>query len=157
MTTRPASPVLPEGEVPEARTPARVRRCRGDRGAGAATALVLLFTMTAGGIIWLARDVDRAISHRGAAQSIAFQAARSGAQQIDTTHLRATGSIRLDESAARSASLATADALLGSYGLSGSVAEIAVDGDRITVTVTVADAGRTVTGVGAARAATGPP
>jgi hypothetical protein len=45
-----------------------------------ATSLVLLFTFTAGGVVWLARDVDRAISNRAAAQSIAFQAARSGAQ-----------------------------------------------------------------------------
>ena len=42
------------------------------------TALVLLFAFTAGGVIWLSRDVNRRVSNRSAAQSIVFQAARVG-------------------------------------------------------------------------------
>ena len=52
------------------------------------TGLVLLFAFTAGAVIWLARDVNRSVSNRTAAQSIAFQSARSGAQQIDIVVLR---------------------------------------------------------------------
>ena len=52
------------------------------------TGLVLLFAFTAGGVIWLARDVNRSVSNRSAAQSIAFQAARSAAQQVGITSLR---------------------------------------------------------------------
>ncbi|CAN5444592.1 hypothetical protein BH23ACT3_BH23ACT3_04070 [soil metagenome] len=117
-----------------------------------ATALVLLFAFTAGGVVWLARDVDRAISNRGAAQSIAFQAARSGAQQVDVARLRLDGGVVLAESAARAESAATATRLLGAYGLHGLVVEMEVDGDRMTVVVEVNDNGRTVTGVGVARA-----
>lgn len=117
-----------------------------------ATALVLMFTLTAGGVIWLARDVDRAVSNRGAAQSIAFQAARSGAQRVDVAHLRAFDVVVVDEAAARAEAVGVATRLLDAYGFTGEVARIDVDGGSVTVTVTVTDAGRTVTGVGAARA-----
>ena len=50
------------------------RRGRGERGTALVTALVLLFAFTAGGVIWLSRDVNRRVSNRSAAQSIAFQA-----------------------------------------------------------------------------------
>ncbi len=59
------------------------RRGRGERGSAVVTALVLLFVFTAGGVIWLSRDVNRVITNRSAAQSIAFQSARAGAQQVD--------------------------------------------------------------------------
>jgi hypothetical protein len=117
-----------------------------------ATSLVLLFTFTAGGVLWLARDVDRAISNRAAAQSIAFQAARSGAQQVDVARLRLDGGVVLSESAARAEGAATANRLLDAYGLDGMVVEMAVDGGRMRVVLEVDDGGRTVTGVGVARA-----
>ena len=120
-----------------------------------ATGLVLLFAFTAGGVIWLAGDVDRSISNRGAAQSIAFQAARSGAQQIDLVRLRTNGAVALDDAPARAAAADTATRLLAAYGLSGVVARMEVEGDRITVVLEVTDAGRTVTGVGVARASDG--
>ncbi len=120
-----------------------------------ATALVLLFAMTAGGVVWLARDVDRAISNRSAAHSVAFQAARSGAQQVDVVHLRTWDVVVVDEMAARAESTAVAVRLLDAYRLDGEVTSIDVDGDRVTVVVTVTDGGRTVTGIGSARATDG--
>jgi Tfp pilus assembly protein PilX len=131
-----------------------MNRLRGDRGAGMVTGLVLMFVFTAGAVVWLARDVDRAISNRTAAQSVAFQAARSGAQQVETTTLR-TGSsavVAIDDAAARRAASATATQLFDAYRLDGRVTSIVIDLDRVTVTVEVSDAGRVVTGVGSARA-----
>lgn len=120
-----------------------------------ATALVLLFAMTAGGVVWLARDVDRAISNRSAAHSVAFQAARSGAQQVDVAHLRTWDVVVVDEPAARVESVTVAARLLDAYGLTGEVTSVDVDGDRVTVVVSVTDGGRIVTGIGSARAIDG--
>ena len=64
------------------------RRLRGDRGQAFVVALVVLFTFTGAAAIWLARDVNQRVSDRSALQSVAFQAARSGAQQIDLGGLR---------------------------------------------------------------------
>jgi hypothetical protein len=58
----------------------------------------------------------------------------------------------LSESAARAEGAATANRLLDAYGLNGMVVEMAVDGGRMTVVLEVYDGGRTVTGVGVARA-----
>ena len=78
-------------------------RGRGDRGSAMVVGVVLMFAFTAGAIIWLARDVDRAVSDRASAQSIAFQAARSGAQQVDIDALRRVpgGTIDIDRELAR--------------------------------------------------------
>jgi Tfp pilus assembly protein PilX len=132
-------------------------RLRGDRGAGMVVGLVLMFAFTAGAVIWLARDVDRSISNRSAAQSIAFQAARSGAQQLDVAALRrdAPGAGTLDDGRVRLVAAETADRLLGAYRLHGQVTDISVLLDRVTVTVEVTDGGRTVTGIGSARAVEG--
>jgi hypothetical protein len=67
------------------------------------TALVLLFAFTAGGVIWLSRDVNRVITNRSAAQSIAFQSARAGAQQVEVGSLRGGASLEIDEDRAREA------------------------------------------------------
>jgi hypothetical protein len=116
--------------------------------------VVLMFAFTAGAIIWLARDVDRAVSDRASAQSIAFQAARSGAQQVDIDALRRVpgGTIDIDRELARVAAEATAARLLEAYDLDGRITSIDVVGDRVTVAVEVNTAGRTVTGAGSARA-----
>lgn len=130
-----------------------MKRLSGDRGAGMVTGLVLMFAFTAGAVVWLARDVDRSISNRSAAQSIAFQSARSGAQQLDQDRLRsADADLAVDERAARRVAAATASQLFDAYRLDGTVIRIAVEGDRVTVAVEVVDAGRTVTGIGSARA-----
>ena len=92
------------------------------------TALVLLFAFTAGGVIWLSRDVNRRVSNRSAAQSIAFQSARSGAQQVQIVSLRDGGDARLviDEPAAREQALRIADRLFDEYDLDGTVVRVTV-------------------------------
>ncbi|MGI9646141.1 MAG: hypothetical protein ACR2O6_12620 [Ilumatobacteraceae bacterium] len=127
-------------------------RARDDRGAGTVAAIALIFAFTFLGLVWLARDVDRSISNRSAAQSIAFQAARSGAQSADVAGLREGESAPIDPGAARVAAEQTARTLFASYGVAGSITEINVDGDRVTVSVTITDAGRTVSGSGTVRA-----
>lgn len=127
-------------------------RCRGDRGSGVVTGLVLIFAFTFLGLVWLARDVDRSVSNRTAAQSIAFQAARSGAQEVSVAGLRSGGEPRVDAPAARSAAERTAARLFNSYDLHGRIQTVDVEADRVTVTVTITDAGRTVSGTGTVRA-----
>ncbi len=129
-------------------------RGRGDRGSSMVTGVVLLFAFTAGAIIWLARDVDRAVSDRASAQSIAFQAARSGAQQVDIESLRRlpSGPIAIDPALAQPAVEITAARLLAAYGLDGTITAIDVAGDRVTVSLEIRTAGRTVTGTASARA-----
>lgn len=123
--------------------------------------IVLIFAFTFLGLVWLARDVDRGVSNRSAAQSIAFQAARAGAQATDLAALRDDGvgpdaTVAVDPAVARQAAERTARTLFSSYGLDGSVTSIRVDGDRVEVVVTVTDAGVTVTGAGTVRAERAP-
>ena len=129
---------------------------RGDRGSGLVAGLALLFAFTFLGLVWLARDVDRGISNRSTAHSIAFQAARSGAQAAEIADLRTGSTIVVDPNLARAAVLETVSALLSSYGLDGSVTAIDIVGDRVSVTVSVTDAGTQVTGVGTVRAERAP-
>jgi predicted RNA-binding protein len=121
------------------------------------TALVLLFAFTAGGVIWLARDVNRRITNRSAAQSIAFQAARSGAQQVEVSSLRDGGPVTLviDVSGAREQAVRVADRLFDEYDVEGSVVRISVDGTTVTVEVQIDDPAGDVVGVGSARAEAG--
>ena len=131
------------------------RRGRGERGAGLVAGIALIFAFTFLGLVWLARDVDRGVSNRSAAQSIAFQAARSGAQSAALTDLR-SGVAVVDPTLASSAATATAGALFASYGVDGSVTSIEVADDRVSVTVAIVDGGRTVTGAGTVRAERAP-
>jgi hypothetical protein len=120
------------------------------------TGLVLLFAFTAGGVIWLARDVDRAVSNRTAAQSIAFQAARSGAQQIVVAGLRGDGVVAVDGSRARAAAAETAAQLFAGYGVEGSVVRVSVPAPEVVeVEVRIDDPAGSVTGIAAARAEVG--
>ena len=133
-----------------------MRRTCGDHGAGLVAGLVLIFSFTFLGLVWLARDVDRGVSNRTAAQSIAFQAARSGAQELSVAALRSGAGPTIDRAAAESAARRTARKLFGSYDLQGSVRGVDVEGDLIRVTVRITDAGRIVTGIGAVRAERAP-
>lgn len=130
-------------------------RGRGNRGAGLVAGIALIFAFTFLGLVWLARDVDRGVSNRSAAQSIAFQAARSGAQSAAIADLR-SGIIVIDPAAARRAATSTAGALFASYGVEGEVTDVDVVSDSVSVTVTITDDGRTVTGAGTVRAERAP-
>ena len=130
-------------------------RLRGDCGAGLVAGIALIFAFTFLGLVWLARDVDRGVSNRSAAQSIAFQAARSGAQSAAVTDLR-SGIVVIDPVAARRAAASTAGALFTSYGVDGAVTSVDVVADSVSVTVTITDDGRTVTGAGTVRAERAP-
>ena len=141
-----------------ARTPdvGRTRiRLGGDHGAGLVAGIALIFAFTFLGLVWLARDVDRGVSNRSAAQSIAFQAARSGAQSAAVTDLR-SGIVVIDPVAARRAAASTAGALFTSYGVDGAVTSVEVVADSVSVTVTITDDGRSVTGAGTVRAERAP-
>lgn len=147
--------MIPE---PDATRSDESRRGRGERGTALVTALVLLFAFTAGGVIWLSRDVNRRVSNRSAAQSIAFQAARSGAQQVSVGALRSGGAdtIVIDADAARTQASRVALRLLDEYDVDGSVTRIEVDGDQVRVEVVIADPAGDMTGIGSARPETGP-
>jgi Tfp pilus assembly protein PilX len=131
------------------------RRARGDDGAGLVAGIALIFAFTFLGLVWLARDVDRGVSNRSTAQSIAFQAARSGAQSAALTDLR-SGVAVIDPAAASVAATATADTLVASYGVDGNVTSIDVTADSVSVTVTIVDDGLAVTGAGTVRAERAP-
>lgn len=113
-------------------------RLGGDRGTALVTAMVLLFSFTAGAVILLARDYDDRLATRSTAQAIAFQAARVGAQQVAVGTLRGEGSVSLDESAAVEQATRAAHELLADYGEVGGV-EVVVDGDRVTVVIAIVD------------------
>jgi hypothetical protein len=119
--------------------------------------LVLLFAFTAGGVIWLARDVNQRVSNRSAAQSIAFQAARSGAQQVEVASLRDGGPTELviDEPLAREQALRIASRLFDEYDVDGTVLRISVVDVTVTVEVQISDPVGDVVGVGSARAEAG--
>lgn len=113
-------------------------RWRGERGTALVTAMVLLFSFTAGSVILLARDYDDRLATRSVAQAAAFQAARVGAQQLAIGSLRDEGAVALDEGAVVAAATRAAHELLAE---AGEVAEVtvAIDGDRVTVVVAVLD------------------
>lgn len=111
---------------------------RDERGTALVTAMILLFSFTAGAVILLARDYDDRIATRSVAQAIAFQAARAGAQQIDVATLRGDGEVVVDEPAAVAEATRVAGALLADAGEEGTV-EVTVDGDRVTVVVGIVD------------------
>jgi Tfp pilus assembly protein PilX len=132
-------------------------RLAGDDGAGLVVGIVLIFAFTFLGLVWLARDVDRGVSNRSTAQSIAFQAARSGAQANEISRLRDAGEVvAVDEGAARQRAAATAAELFASYGVDGAVTSIDVGVDHVSVTVEIVDGGIRVTGSGTARTVRAP-
>ena len=133
----------------------RQRRFGSDRGSGLVVGIVLIFAFTFLALVWLARDVDRGVSNRSAAQSIAFQAARSGAQATAVTDLR-SGITVIDTAAASRAAASTAGALFSSYGVEGAVTSIEVAADSVSVSVTITDDGLVVTGSGTVRAERAP-
>lgn len=69
---------------------------------GAVTVLLLLLTPALFGLAGLVLDGGTHLAARQHAAGLAEQAARAGADQLDTSALRATDSPRIDEAAARS-------------------------------------------------------
>ena len=139
-------------------TDVQLTRLHGERGSAIVTALVLLFSFTAGAVIWLARDVDRVVSNRSAAQSIAFQAARSGAQQVIVNDLRdrAEDAVVIDLPRARVEAHRTANRLFDEYDVDGIVTIVRLDGPlHVVVELTIRDSVGEVTGVGSAEAQRG--
>jgi Tfp pilus assembly protein PilX len=132
------------------------RRLHGERGTGLVVGITLIFAFTFLGIVWLARDVDRAVSNRSAAQAIAFQSARSGAQAALVPGLRDGSAPSIDAEAARSAASSTAAQLFASYGVSGRVNSIGVGAHDVHVVLTIDDGGRTVSGSATVRAERAP-
>jgi len=125
-----------------------------DSGSGLVAGIAFMFAFTFLGLVWVARDVDRGISNQSAATSIAFQAARSGAQAARIDDVRGGDVASIDPAAARTAAGSTASQLFASYGVAGSVTSIEVDlaASKVIVTVTITDGSKTVIGVGAAEA-----
>ena len=141
--------------VPPTSTTCGTRFAAGDdRGSGLVAGIAFMFAFTFLGLVWVARDVDRGISNQSAATSIAFQAARSGAQAARIDDVRGGDFEGLDPVQARAAAGSTASQLFTSYGVDGSVTSIEVDlaASKVIVTVTITDGSKTVTGVGAAEA-----
>lgn len=140
------------------------RAWRNDEGVGfAAPLFILLLAATAGLSLAFLVDGGRATTAQRNANSIAFQASRSAAQELDTSALR-DGNIVVS-AAADTAARNTASTLLNRAGLSGSVTSVDIDGRRVSVTISAtanltssAILGRdtvTVQGVGSTRIAAG--
>ncbi len=124
-------------------------RAEGDRGSGTVAAITILFAFTFLSLVWLARDVDRGLSTQGAAEAIAFQSARSGAQEATVGALR-SGEVTLDPAAARVAAITTASRLFASYGVEGRITTFELDAEaqRVRVVVRIDDGEVSATGVG---------
>ena len=122
-----------------------IRRGHGEHGSGLVAGIVILFSMTFLGLVWLARDVDRGISNRSIANSVAFQAARSGAQVAFATPLRQGVEPTIDTAGAIAAGTDTAARLLERYDVSGTT-QISVDVATVTAIIVITDRGVTVTG-----------
>lgn len=132
------------------------RRLRGEQGSGVVAMVTLVFAFTFLGLVWLARDVDRAVSNRSAAQSIAFQSARSGAQAAYAPALRAGETTDVDSTAGQVAARRTAATLFAEYDLNGRISRLSIDGDRVTVEVVIDDPDGAVSGSGTVRAERAP-
>ena len=126
----------------------------GDAGSAMVASVVVMFSLTGGAILWLTWNVDRAINTTSDANAIAFQAARSAAQAIDPASLR-TATPLIDPAGAQQHATATVDTLTTTNAAMGKVLTVTVHGNRVTVTIALTENGRTVTGQGTARLATG--
>lgn len=128
-------------------------RLRDERGSGLVAGIAFVFGFTFLGLVWLAGTVDRGVSNQSAATSIAFQAARAGAQVALPDQLRSGDLESLDVPGAQSAANEAAVRLFTSYGFGDRATAVAtVEGTTVIVTVTIVDGSKTVTGRGAAEA-----
>ena len=110
--------------------PARLRARLGEPESGMVTAFVVVFTLALVAMAGLVADGGLALSAKVQAIDDAQAAARAGAQAIDVPLYRSTGQITLD------AQQATQDAE-GFLARSGHTGSVTVDGEQVTVTVTI--------------------
>lgn len=115
----------------------RPRRLRGDRGSAFVAAMVIMFTVTGAAAVYLSRDVNQRVSDRSALQSIVFQSARAGAQQIDVGGLRSIGDavVAIDPAAAERAARSVAGRLADQYDLEVRIDDQYPSADRTVWTV----------------------
>ena len=125
-------------------TLARIRDGLGEPESGMVTAFVVVFTLALLVMAGLVLDGGLALSAKVQAIDDAQAAARAGAQAIDIPLYRSTGQITLDAQAA----VADAESYLAQAGHTGTVA---VDGDQVTVTVTISKPTQILSLVGIAR------
>lgn len=125
-----------------------------DRGAGTVAMITFMFVFMLGSLLWLSRTVDQSLDDRTNASAIAFQAARSGAQTLDPDAAR-RGDVVIDQPAARRAAASTVERLLAANGDTGRITSFAVEGRRVTITVTIDTTGRSSTGSASATASRG--
>jgi hypothetical protein len=105
----------------------RARRVPGDR--GSVTGYTVIVTIAAIVFAGLVLDAGMAVATKVQAISTAQSAARAAARELDLTHLRATGTIRVHPAQART----SAQDWLARAGWNGTVT---TTGNQVTVTVT---------------------
>ena len=105
----------------------RVRR--GDDEAGQVTAFVVIFLAALFAFAGLVLDGGLTLAAQTHAIDEAQAAARAGAQALDTSTYRVTGTVALDPAAA----VAAADAYLTAAG--GTSGQVSVSGNQVSVTV----------------------
>lgn len=102
-------------------------RLRGDRGSASGWALgTMLVGLLLAGLIF---DGGAAMTTKASALSVAQQAARAGADQLDLATLRTTGVVQLDPAAAQQAAAAWLEQ-------AGQTGTISATTQQVTVTVT---------------------
>jgi hypothetical protein len=99
--------------------------------------MVIMFTVTGAAAIYLSRDVNQRVSDRSALQSIAFQSARAGAQQVDVGGLRSAdeSGVTIDAAAAERAARSVAGRLADQYDLDVRIDDQYPSEDRTVWTV----------------------
>ena len=125
-----------------------------DRGSATVLMITVCFVFLAGALLWLSRTVDQSLDDRTNAAAIALQAARAGAQAIDPVSLR-EGRAVVDPAAAARAATSAAQQLLAANGDTGDVTGVSVEGNRVTVSITITTTGRPATGSASASAVVG--
>jgi Flp pilus assembly protein TadG len=103
-----------------------------DRGAGYLAAFIVLFPMLLGAGVGILVDSARIFAADRQCTSIAFEAARAGANALHAEAIR-DGAIEIDTGAASAAASAAAAALVSSAG--ATLQSVTVDGDAVTVVV----------------------
>lgn len=117
----------------------RALSANGDRGSVSLLAVIVALGLIV--MIGLVYDGGRALAARAQATGIANEAARAGADQLDTAYLRATGITRLDPGAAHTAA---ADWIAAA----GHTGTITASTTEVTVTVTIETPTQLLTAVG---------